>query len=241
MFFVRNWPFFQLLFFRQYRPGKCVLKYSRTKKTLFQAIKTRSSKSRKIAIIPKGLTHGFCTKMAIFPSSFFLGNMGQKNAFYDILEQKKPFQAKKTKSSKSRKIDIFPKGLTHGFGPKMAIFSSSFFQAKKARKMSFTIFQNKKTTFQAIKTGSSKSRKIAIFSKGLNHRFLDINGHFFQLLFFRQNRPGNVFYDILERRNVFLGYKNNKFQKSKNCHFSMVQVQKWPFIQVLFIRQYRPG
>ena len=26
----------------------------------------------------------------------------------------------------------------------------------------------------------------------------------------------NVFYDILERKNVFLGYKNKKFEKSKN-------------------------
>ena len=30
----------------------------------------------------------------------------------------------------------------------------------------------------------------------------------------------NVFYDILERKNAFLGYKNNKFKKSKNWHFS---------------------
>ena len=30
----------------------------------------------------------------------------------------------------------------------------------------------------------------------------------------------NVFYDILERKNVFLGYKNKKFKKSKNWHFS---------------------
>ena len=26
----------------------------------------------------------------------------------------------------------------------------------------------------------------------------------------------NVLYDILERKNNFLGYKNNKFKKSKN-------------------------
>ena len=26
----------------------------------------------------------------------------------------------------------------------------------------------------------------------------------------------NVFYDILERKNAFLGYKNNKFKKFKN-------------------------
>ena len=29
-----------------------------------------------------------------------------------------------------------------------------------------------------------------------------------------------MFYDILERRNAFLGYKNIKFKKSKNWHFS---------------------
>ena len=30
----------------------------------------------------------------------------------------------------------------------------------------------------------------------------------------------NVFDDILERKNVFLSYKNKKFKKSKNLHFS---------------------
>ena len=30
----------------------------------------------------------------------------------------------------------------------------------------------------------------------------------------------NVFYDILERKNAFLGYKNKKSEKSKNWHFS---------------------
>ena len=30
----------------------------------------------------------------------------------------------------------------------------------------------------------------------------------------------NAFYIILERKNVFLGYKNKKFKKSKNWHFS---------------------
>ena len=30
----------------------------------------------------------------------------------------------------------------------------------------------------------------------------------------------NVFYDILQRKNAFLGYKNKKFKKSKNCHYS---------------------
>ena len=30
----------------------------------------------------------------------------------------------------------------------------------------------------------------------------------------------NVFYNILERKNAFLGYKNENFKKSKNWHFS---------------------
>ena len=30
----------------------------------------------------------------------------------------------------------------------------------------------------------------------------------------------NVFYDIPERKNAFLRYKNKKFKKSKNWHFS---------------------
>ena len=88
---VQKWPFFQLFISRQYRPGKCLLRYFKTKE-----------------------------------------------------------------SSNSRKIDIFPKGLTKGFGPKMAIFATVF-QAIQARKMSFTIFQNQKTPFQAIKTKSSKT------------------------------------------------------------------------------------
>ena len=65
----------------------------------------------------------------------------------------------KIRSSKSRKIDIFSKGLTHGFGPKMAIF---------------------------------------------------------QLFYLRNIGQENVFYDVLERKNAFLGYKNKKFKKSKN-------------------------
>ena len=45
------------------------------------------------------------------------------------------------------------------------------------------------------------------------------NWPFFHVLFFGQHRPGNVFYDILKRKNVFLSYKNKKFKKSKNGYF----------------------
>ena len=57
----------------------------------FLGYQKESSKSPKIDIFPNALTHGFAEKMAIFPT-FFLGNIGQENVFYDILERKKtPF------------------------------------------------------------------------------------------------------------------------------------------------------
>ena len=205
------------------------LKLIQSKKPPLQVIKTRRSKTREIDNFPKGLTHGFRLKMAIFPSLlfeqyrrgkcllrysrqlskginpwFWSKNNHFSNCFFQAVldrkislrifqNEKPPFSAIKTRSSKSRKIHIFPKGLTHGFRPKMAIFptlvfrqywrgkfvlrysrqfskgvnpwfwsknchfSKCFFQAIQARKMSFTIFQNEKTPFQAKKTRTSKS------------------------------------------------------------------------------------
>ena len=56
----------------------------------------------------------------------FLRNIGQENSLNDIVELNNAFLRYKTRSSKSRKIYIFPKGLTHGLGPKMAIFPTFF-------------------------------------------------------------------------------------------------------------------
>ena len=160
----------------------------------FQAKITRRSNSRKIAIFPKGLTHGFGTKMAIFFNLFFLGNIGQESVFYDILERKNAFLGYKKKSSKSRKIAIFPKGLTHCFGPKIAVYPTSFFEVKEIRKMSFTIFQKEKTPIQGIRTRSSKSRKIALFPKGLTHSFGPKMAIFPTPFFLGKIGQENVFY-----------------------------------------------
>ena len=98
--------------------------------------------------------------MAIFPT-FFLGNTGQENEFYDFLEKKNAFLGYKNKKFKSRKIDLFPKG---------------WFWLK--------------------------------------------NGHYSNFFFLSSIGQESDFYNILERENVFLGYKNKMFKKSKNWHFS---------------------
>ena len=58
---------------------------------------------------------------------FFLGIIGQENVFYDIPERKNAFLGYKNKKFKKLKIDIFPKGLTHGFRQKRAIFPTFIF------------------------------------------------------------------------------------------------------------------
>ena len=42
----------------------------------------------------------------------------------------------------------------------------------------------------------------------------------FPIFFFGNIRRENVFYDILEQKNAFLGCKNKKYKKSKNWHFA---------------------
>ena len=80
-------------------------------KTPFKGIKTRSAKSRKIDIFPKGLIHGFGPKMAIFSIFFFLGNIGQGIVFYDILETKNTFVGyKNNKFKKVEKLTLLQRG-----------------------------------------------------------------------------------------------------------------------------------
>ena len=107
MLLVQKQPFFQILFFRQYRPEKCLLRYSRTKKMPFLAIKTRSLKRLKIDIFLEWLTHGFRPKMAIFRTFFFRQYRLGKCLLRYSRTKKMSFQGIKTRSSKSLKIDIF--------------------------------------------------------------------------------------------------------------------------------------
>ena len=128
MVLVQKQSFFQI-FFQAIQARKIYFTIFYIKKTPFQGIKTKSSKSRKSDIFSKGLTHGqFWSKNCRFSNFYFLGYMGQENVFYEILERKNACLDYKKRSSNSRKIDIFPNELTHGFGPKMALFPTFFFK-----------------------------------------------------------------------------------------------------------------
>ena len=152
-----------------------------------------------------------------FCQPFFFFNLIQvtKMSFTIFQKVKKAFQAIKTRGLKSRKTDNFPKRLSHGFGPNMAIFPTFFFQAIQVTEMFFTIFQIEKTPIQAVKTRSTISRKIDIFPKGLTQGF-GPNVAIFPTFFLGNIGQENDFYDIVERKNTFLGYKTNSSKIFQN-------------------------
>ena len=130
--------------------------------------------------------------------------------FTILQKEKTPFLAIKTTSSECRKIEVFP-----WFWYKYGHFSNLLFKAILVRKMTFAIIQNEKAPLQAIKTRSSRIRKIDIFPKGLTHGF-GPNRTIFPIFFYGNIGQKNDFYDNLERKNDFLGSKNKKFKMSKN-------------------------
>ena len=218
MVLVKNWLFFHLFSQGTQARNMCFTIFQNNKKTPFQAIKTRSSKRGYSKVTPR-----LCPKIGYFSIFSFLGNIGQENVPYYILEQKTPFQAIKTRGLKSRNIKMFPKGSVHGFGQKQAFFLF-FFQVIKARKMCFTIFQKEKKPFQAIKTRSSKSRKIEIFPKVFH-------------------RKGILRYSSTRTR--FCRLYKEEVQRVEQLRFfqrgsSMVLIKNCLFFHCFISRQFRP-
>ena len=141
-----------------------------------------------------------------------------KCRFTIFWNEKTLFPAIKTTSSKTLKIDIFPQGLTHGFGPKMVIFPT-FFLGNAGQENVFYETLERKNAFLGYKNKKFKNSKNWHFSKGVNSWFGSKNGHFSDFYFLGNIGQENVVYDILERKNTFLGYKNNNFKNSKKWYF----------------------
>ena len=97
-------------------------------------------------------------------------------------------------------------------------FSNFFLLGNKGQEKVFVFdILEGKNAFLGYKNKMFKKSKNCHFSKGVNPWFWSKNGHFFNFFFLGKIGQENVFYDILERKNTFLGYKNKKFEKSKNC------------------------
>ena len=177
--------------------------------------------------------------MAIFPPFFFLGNIGQQNVFYDILERKNGFLGFKNKKFKQSKNWHISKGVNPSFSSKNGHFSKNCSLGNIAQENFFYGILDRKNGFLGYKNKKFKKSKNWYFSKGVNPWFWSKSAHFSNFFCLGNIRQGNVFYDTLERKNAFLGYIKKKFKKSKNWHFS--KSPKMAICQTFFFQQYRPG
>ena len=126
---------------------------------------------------------------------FFLGNIGQENVFYTILEQKNVFLAHGNKKFKKSKNWDFCKGVNPWFWSKNGHFSMSFlFFWNIGQENVFYNILEPKNAFLAYKNNTLKKLKNWDFFKGVNRWFWFKNGHFSNLIFFRQYRPGKCLF-----------------------------------------------
>ena len=157
---------------------------------------------------------------------FFLGNIGHETVFCDILERKKACLGYKNKKFKKSKNWHFSKGVSPWFWPKNGHFSKFDFLGNIGQENVFYDILERKNAFLAYKNKKLMRSKNWHFCKVVNQWFWSNNGHFSKFVFLGNIGQENVFYDILAQTNAFLGYKNKKFNKSKNWHFSKM-VNPW--------------
>ena len=95
-------------------------------------------------------------------------------------------------------------------------FSQEFFLGNIGQENVFYDTLERKNAFLGYKNKKFKKLKNWHFSKGVNPWFWSKNDHFGKFFFLANIGQENVFYDILEGKNSFLGYKNKKLKKYKN-------------------------
>ena len=113
----------------------------------------------------------------------------------------------------------FSKGVNPWFWSKNGYFSNFYFLGNIGQENVFYDILERRNAFLAYKNKKSKKSKNWHFSEGVNPWFWSKNGHFSNFHFLSNIGQENVFYDILERKNAFLGYKNKKLKHSKNLDF----------------------
>ena len=106
----------------------------------------------------------------------------------------------------------------------MAI-SPTFFLGYKDQENAFYGILERQNAFLGYKNMKFKKSKNWHFRKGVNPGFGPRMG-IFSNFFLGNIGQENVFDDILERKNAFLGYRNMKFKNSKNWHFPK-GVNRW--------------
>ena len=150
---------------------------------------------------------------------FFLGNIGQENVFYDILERKNAFLGYKNKKFRKSKNWHFCKGVNIWFWSKNGPFSNFYILGDIGQEnVSYDILE-RKNAFLGYKNKKFKHSKNWHFSKVVNPWFSSKNRPVSNFYFLGNIGKENVFYDILHRKNPFVAYKKKQVQKVEKMKF----------------------
>ena len=159
--------------------------------------------------------------------------------------KKKAFPGYKNKKFKKWKNWDFSKGVSPWFWSKIDHFSTFFSLGNIGQENVFYDILKRKNAFLGNKNKKLKKSKNSHFTKGVSPWFWSKIGLFSIFFFWGNIWQENVFNDILERKNAFLGNKNNKLKKSKNWDFFKGLVHGFGLKLAIFppflFRQYRPG
>ena len=140
------------------------------RKNAFLGNKNKKFKKSKNWHFSKGVNPWFCSKIGHFSIFFFLGNIGQENLFYDILELKNLFLGNKKKKFKKSKNWHFCKAVDLWFWSKSGHFSNFFLGNIGHRNVFFSILE-RKNAFLGNKNKKFKKSKNWHFCKGVNPSF----------------------------------------------------------------------
>ena len=161
------------------------------KNSIFQSLKNR--------ICPKGLSHAFGKKNALFFINLFSVNVRLEVKFNNVLHRKETFFGHEkfnlSKSQKSHFLCFWSKNTLFLVEIRLAII--------------FNNVLDRKETFFAVKNSIFQSLKNRIFPKGLTHP-LSPKLHFVNL-FLVEIRLEIMFNNVLDRKETFLAIKNSIF------------------------------
>ena len=126
MVLVEKWPFFQLFFVGNIGQENVFFDILKQKND-FLCYKNKNFKKSKNRHFSKRVNPWFWSKNGHISDFFFVGNIGQENVFYDILERKNFCLRHKNKKFKRSKNWQISKGVNPWFSSKNNHFSNFFF------------------------------------------------------------------------------------------------------------------
>ena len=180
MVLFQKWPFIELFFLRQDRPGKCFLCYSRTKKRLL-SYKNKKFEKSKNWHFSKVVNPWFWSKNSHFSKFFFTRYSPEKCLSWYSRSKKSRSRQKKNKFKQSKHWH-FSEGVNPWFWSKNSYFSNFFFTQYTPEKCLLWYSRTKKSPSRLYKKQVQKVKSWH-FSERVNPWFWCKNDHYSNFFF----------------------------------------------------------